>query len=62
MVDLDNSNSWAKGFRCYKKLRIVDYMNDTGSRAHASWYYEILKAFIDLKDLMSWSNGFRWNE
>ena len=37
-------------------------MNDTGSRAQTSPYYEMPKAFIDLKDFESWSNGTRWNE
>ena len=37
----------------YEQLRVVDDMNDIGLRAQASRYYEILKAFIDLKDFES---------
>ena len=46
----------------YKQLRVVDDMNDIGSRAQASRNYEILKAFIDFKDFELWSNGSRWNK
>ena len=47
---MNNSRSWAQGSRFYEQLRIVDGMNDTSLRAQAFRYYEILKAFIDLKD------------
>ena len=44
---------------CYEQIRVVDDMNDIGSRAQASWYYEMIKAFIDLKECESRSNGSR---
>ena len=53
MVDMNNSRSWAQGFRCYEQLNVVDDMNNTGTRAQASRYYEMLKVFIDLKDVES---------
>ena len=46
----------------YTQLRVVDDVNDIGSRAQASRNYEILKAFIDFKDFELWSNGSRWNK
>ena len=43
----------SSGFRCYEQLRVVDNMNDTGTRAQASRYYERLKAFIRVMDAMN---------
>ena len=53
MVDMNNSRSLIQGSRCCEQLRVMDDMNDTGSRAQTSPYYEMPKAFIDLKDFES---------
>ena len=31
MVDMNDSESWAQGFRYYEQLRVVDDMIDSGS-------------------------------
>ena len=62
MVNMNNSMSWAQGSKCYEQLKVVDDMNDTSSRAQASWYDVMLKAFINLKDCELWFNGSKWNK
>ena len=36
-------------------LRVVDDMNDSEFWAHNSWYYEQLKAVVDMNDFGSWA-------
>ena len=33
MVDMDDSMSWAQGFRCYEQLKVLDDMNNFRSWA-----------------------------
>ena len=43
----------------HHKLRVVDDMNDSGSWAHSSRYYEQLKAMVDMNDLGLRGQGSR---
>ena len=39
-VEMNDSKLWAKGFRFYEKVRVMDDMNDTGSWSQAFRDYE----------------------
>ena len=40
VIDMNDTRSWAQGFRLYEQLKIVIEMNDSGSLAQGSRSYE----------------------
>ena len=54
-IEMNNFESWAKGFRLYEKVKVVDDMNDFVSWAEGSRCYEQLRFVDEMKDSESWA-------
>ena len=50
---MNDSESWAQGFRCYEQLKVVDDMSYFGSWAQGFGYYEQHRVVEDMNDLGS---------
>ena len=53
MIDINDFESWAQGFRCYEQLRVVDDMSYSRSWAQAYGCYEQLNVVDGVNDSRS---------